>query len=233
MNRSILLSALLLAACGSATDQVQEGDLSASNATPRGLIEPAAAVEAPAQVIDDPSSEAALNEATTEGELGTIDPTLPPPPEDVPTIRGLLGARHVADLPAGETLRGYETGEASLQWLANYGDAMATRTRALMLLEHFGTEGTRTFALDYLGQGEPQLQAAAVSALSGQTLDDDQEALDAMSAALRLTDIRVALAAVSTLSEFEAGRAALAEAAADESVVPAIRAAAAQATMLE
>lgn len=230
MNRAILLSALLLAACGSATDHVQEGDEPTSNATSRGLIEPASSDET---TTDNEGTVEPSVEATVDGELGTIDPAVPAPPADVPTIRGLLGAHHVADLPDGDTLRGYATGESSLQWLTTFGDTMATRTRALMLLEHFGTEGTRAFALDYLGQDEPQLQAAAITALAGQNLDEAPEALDAIAAALRISDVRIALAAVTTLSEFEAGRAALAEAAADESVEDSIREAAAAAATLE
>ena len=177
MNRAILLSALLLAACGSATDVVQEGDAPTSNATSRGLIEPA---EPAAEVLP---TESEIGEEPGETELGNVDPSTPLPPADVPTLRGLLAAHHVADLPDGDTLRGYETGEASLQWLANYGDSMATRTRALMLLEHFGTDGTRAFALDYLGHDEPQLQAAAITALAGQDLDAAPDAVDAIAAA--------------------------------------------------
>ncbi len=229
MNRTVLLSSLLLVACGSATDAVQDGDEPTSNATSRGLIEP---------IIDEGSESPTLTDVEQEegleqGELGSVDPSTPPPPADTATLRGLLAARHVADLPNGDTLRGYETGEASLQWLANYGDTMATRTRALMLLKHFGTEGTRAFALDHMNQDEPQLQAAAITALAGQDLDAAPELVESIAAALRTADVRIALAALTTLSEFEAGRAALAEAATDETVEASIREAAAAASTAE
>lgn len=229
MNRPILLSALLLAACGSATDVVQSGDGPAGAATSRGLIEPSSNNDQSPEALEERAQEL----VPTEGPLDAAAPSTPPPPVDVPTISGLLRARHVADLPDGDTLRGYETGEASLQWLSNYGDTMATRTRALMLLEHFSTAGTRAFALDYLGVDQPHLQAAAISALAGQNLDDDQEVLDAVVASLHASDVRVALATVTTLSGFEAGRAALNEAATDETLEESIREAAALGATIE
>jgi hypothetical protein len=166
----------------------------------------------PSEPLDAPT-----DDAQGEGEqLASTEPGSVP--ADLDTIAKLLQARHVEDLPSAEKLASYPSAEASLQQLAQHGETMLIRTRALLLLRHFDSAATGVLLLDILGdeQAHPALRAAAVSGLAGQPLADRPEQLAIVVAALAEQDPRIGLAAVEVLDAFPAGRQALRRAAKDQ-----------------
>jgi hypothetical protein len=203
MTRTTLTFALLSAACGSTAGAVQTDE--SPGVTSRGVIVPAA-------------SASEVSESEEVEEVGATEA-----PADVDALLGTLGAHHVAHLPDAETLHAYPSGEESLRWVAVHGNSMVLRVRALSLLRHFTTPTSREFALSQLDDATPQLYAAAVTALSGQDLEADGEAREAIEAALRVDDVRVGLAAITALSNSPAGREALGRACEDDSVPERIR----------
>jgi hypothetical protein len=196
MKRTTLLLALLSSACGSTAGATHTKE-EPTNVTSRRVITPAES-----------------NESTPGRETSPAPAT----PADLSAIIGLLGARHIWDLPDAETLNGYETGEESLRWAAAHGDSMVLRVRALSLLRHFSTVSARDFAVAQFETESPELLAAAVTALGGQDLESDELAREAVVSALRVEDVGVALAAISVLSSFVAGREALDRACEDDEV---------------
>lgn len=153
---------------------------------------------------DEPASEPKVDEPGVL-EPGSSDAT------DVETLTALLKARHADDLPSPEQLAKYPSAEASLRHIAEQGDTMLVRVRALSLLRHFDStaSGELLAAIATNAQLHPSLRAAAVTGLAGQALADQPERLAIVVAALRDVDPRVGLAAVRVLDEFPAGREAL------------------------
>jgi HEAT repeat protein len=150
-------------------------------------------------------------QASPEEPISTRNGTLvepSEPPADAAAIAGLLRARHVEDLPSAEDLAKYPTAEASLRHLALAGSSMVVRTRALMLLQHFGSEETGALLEGIVRDPDshPALRAAAVNGLAGQPLDDRAELRALVVGALHDTDPRVGLAAVDTLGRSPKGR---------------------------
>lgn len=174
----------------------------------------------PSEPLDAPTGDAEGESERASVEPGTV-------PADLDTITSLLKARHTEDLPSAEQLARYPSAEASLQQLAQHGDTMLIRTRALLLLRHFHSDATGVLLLDILAdaQAHPALRAAAVSGLAGQPLEDRPEQLAIVVAALGDRDPRVGLAAVEVLDAFPAGRQALRHAAKDPQLAPEVRAA--------
>jgi HEAT repeat protein len=145
-------------------------------------------------------------------------------PADVDAIASLLRARHVKDLPDAEALSRYPTAEASLRYLAETGDTMVVRTRALSLLQYFSSEPTGALLIKMASDKtlHPALRAAAITGLAGQPLDRQPERLEVVIEALRDEDPRVGVAAVEVLGEFEVGRQALRDVKMEE-MSPAVR----------
>lgn len=198
MKWMIVTAAMLSLACGASAETVPGEE---PTATSRGLIEPS-----PPTPDDEPAT-----------------PVPEDAPADVDTLRGLLSAHHAQDLPGADDLAAYETAEASLHWLTLHGDRMVIQVRALSLLQHFPTSETRELAVTQLDGSIPQLQAAAITALSGQNLEAAPELVDAIAGALRVDDVRIGLAALTVLSETPAGRQAISDACHDEAVPSRIR----------
>jgi hypothetical protein len=178
----------------------------------------AACQAGPAEPLDAPTEQAEAAEQASV-EPGTM-------PADLETIATLLNARHTEDLPSAEQLARYPSAEASLQHLALHGKTMLLRTRASILLRHFGSAETGALLLAIVGdpQAHPALRAAAVTGLGGQPLDDRPEQLEAVVAALADADPRVGIAAVEVLDRFAAGREALRRAKRDEAISAEVRA---------
>jgi hypothetical protein len=174
----------------------------------------------PSEPLDAPTSEAQRDAEQASIEPGSV-------PADLDAIQSLLQARHTEDLPSAEQLASYPSAEASLQQLAQHGETMLIRTRALLLLRHFGSAATGVLLLDIVGdaQAHPALRAAAVGGLAGQPLEDQPEQLATVVAALRDGDPRVGLAAVEMLDAFPAGRQALRRATRDQQLADEVRAA--------
>lgn len=162
---------------------------------------------------------------TPTGEQASVEPGSAP--ADLDVIVALLQARHAEDLPSAEQLANYPSAEASLQLLAQHGETMLIRTRALLLLRHFDSATTGVVLLDIVGdeQAHPALRAAAVGGLAGQPLEDQPQQLAIVVAALRDQDPRVGLAAVEVLDGFGAGRQALRRSAEDRLLTDEVRAA--------
>lgn len=200
MKRMTTALALVAVACGTSPVVVQAEE--PVTATSRGTITPSATEpdDTPAEEPEEPTD------------------TFAEAPANVDTIRALLGAHHVADLPDGETLAQYETGEESLIWLADHGDTMMVRVRALSLLQHYASATARDYALSHLDETNPQLYAAAVTALSGHDLESEPDLLAAVADALLVDDFRVALAAINTLVTTPSGREVLERACENEAV---------------
>ena len=135
-------------------------------------------------------------------------------PADLATIRSLLQARHAEDLPSAEQLAHYPSAEASLRYLAEQGETMVLRVRALALLEHYGSDATGELLTRFAADLElhPALRAAALTGMAGQALDDQPERLAVVVAALHDGDPRVGVAAVELLDRSAAGRDALSQA---------------------
>ncbi len=132
-------------------------------------------------------------------------------PADLETIRSLLQARHAEDLPSAEQLGKYPSAEASLRTLAEHGETMALRVRALALLEHFDSAATGELLTRVVTDlaAHPALRAAALTGMTGQPLDQQPARLPGVVAALRDADPRVQTAAVELLGQSEVGREAL------------------------
>jgi hypothetical protein len=178
----------------------------------------AACQAGPDEPLDNPSVEA-------ESERASVDSGAAP--ADLEAIAKLLQARHVEDLPSAEQLARYPSAEASLQQLAQHGESMVVRTRALLLLRHFDSASSGVLLLGIVGdaQAHPALRAAAVTGLAGQPLDERPEQFEMVVAALADGDPRVGLAAVEVLDASAAGRQALRRAAKDEGLSAEVRAA--------
>ena len=150
------------------------------------------------------------DEPISNGDAELVEPEVEPgeTPADAATIASLLRARHTEDLPSAEDLAKYPTAEASLRHLAMAGDSMVVRTRAMMLLRHFGSAETGTLLVSLVRDAElhPALRAAAVTGLAGQPIDDRPEQLELITAALHDADPRVGLAAVDVLDLSKSGR---------------------------
>jgi HEAT repeat protein len=169
----------------------------------------AACQAGPSEPLDAPPGEAEAERSSVES--GAV-------PADLESIAALLSARHVEDLPSAEQLSRYPSAEASLQQLAQHGETMLIRTRALSLLRHFGSAETGTLLVEIIGDAKahPALRAAAVTGMGGQPLEERPEQLEIVAAALADQDPRVGLAAVEVLDAFGSGRQALRRAARGE-----------------
>lgn len=170
----------------------------------------------PSEPLDAPNADAEPEQASVEPGSVTAD---------LDAITALLRARHSEDLPSAEQLASYPTAEASLQQLAQHGETMLIRTRALLLLRHFDSATTSTVLLDVVqdARAHPALRAAAVGGLAGQPLADRPEQLELVVTALRDADPRVGLAAVEVLDGFPAGRQAMRRAAKDQPLADEVR----------
>jgi hypothetical protein len=148
-----------------------------------------------------------------------------PAPADVDTIRALLRARHADDLPSAEQLARYPSAEASLRHLAEHGETMVIRVRALALLEHFGSDATGELLLRVVADAQlhPALRAAALTGMAGQPLDDQPERQLAVIASLADPDPRVGIAAVELLARSATGRELLDQAAQRDDLPKAVR----------
>lgn len=179
----------------------------------------------PSEALDAPTGEAQPDAEQASVEQVSVEPGSAP--ADLHTIQSLLRARHTEDLPSAEQLASYPSAEASLQQLAQHGETMLIRTRALLLLRHFGSAATGVLLLDMLGdmQAHPALRIAAVHGLAGQSLEDQPEHLAIVVAALGDGDSRIGLAAVEVLDAFPAGRQALRRATRDPQLATEVRAA--------
>jgi hypothetical protein len=157
------------------------------------------------------------------GEGGALEPG--EVPADVERLTALLKARHAEDLPSADKLAEYPTAEASLRHIAEHGETMVIRVRALSLLRHFDSAASGELLAKVAGdtQLHPALRAAAVTGLAGQALADQPERLAIVVAALRDDDPRVGLAAVEVLDEFPAGREVLRAAKQEADLTPAVR----------
>lgn len=161
----------------------------------------------------------------TTAETDTVAGAEPVPPS-VDTIRGLLSARHEADVPDAAALAAHPEAEASLRWLAVNAGTSMVRTRALRSLGGFISEAS--VALLVTRSGDPMVPAAqrlgALEALGAAEAAAWPAALDALSAALGSDDPRLSERAAESLAATEAGRARLAALAADPAAAPAVRA---------
>ena len=125
----------------------------------------------------EPVTETEVSTTTTEvpAEAEATDDRYADAPEGTGTIASLLMAHHTEDLPDAETLHAHPEAEASLLWLADHGDRLVLRVRALAALRFFSGPDTRAAVLRFLGDGaaHPTLRAAAATGSGGLALDDE------------------------------------------------------------
>lgn len=121
-------------------------------------------------------------------------------PEGTATIATLLLARHAGDLPDAAALARHPSPEASLVWLAEHGDPLIVRVRALASMRWFAGDAVRAEVLATLRDDtlHPTLRAAAATGSAGLTLDDELSA--ALQHANETGDPRIAHAVAERLA---------------------------------
>ncbi|MEZ4318848.1 MAG: HEAT repeat domain-containing protein [Myxococcota bacterium] len=97
-----------------------------------------------------------------------------PRPDGVDAMSELLAAWHAEDLPGREALDRQPEAEASLVWLAQNGDVMNTRVRALKLLALYPSPEVAAVLFEIAGEpsNHAALRAGALHGLAGQDLTD-------------------------------------------------------------
>ncbi|TNE90912.1 MAG: hypothetical protein EP330_07055 [Deltaproteobacteria bacterium] len=165
----------------------------------------------------------------TEREASEPQPDAPvlPKPESATALESMLMAQHSEDLPDKAKLDTVDGAAAGLAWLADFGDPLVLRARALDLLGYYppGAEQLRTTARE---SSLPKLQAAALFGLARTDLAADPQGRELARTLARHSDERVAMAAVAALKTVPEEAAFLAELAADEAVMAPVREAAAE-----
>lgn len=167
--------------------------------------------------------------AKTDAPATASPTTEPAPASDAPSsvaaVKALLGARHTEDLPTAETLAAHENAGAALRYLADNGETMGLRARALATMRHVPSDETSTFLVTKATTARhPTLRAAALRGLAGPSLSAEVQELATSS--LRDPDPRIGLAAVEVLAPHPQGRATLQALAADPDATAAVRRAA-------
>lgn len=174
MIRSALL--LILAACGT-----RQAPTSTPDATPDAARVATPAVPATLDVTRTPPTP-------------TVD--VPEAPGGVTAITGLLSAHHTDDLPEQSTLDAHDDALESLVWVANHGDVLAVRGRAMHLLGNYDDESaiqTQRSAVEDM-DGHPIIVASAIRGLTARGLDQDGEVYALILKRGADTDLRVAQA---------------------------------------
>jgi hypothetical protein len=122
-------------------------------------------------------------------------------PEQVQTVRALLRARHVEDLPDRARLDSVGAAASALRTVAITDDLLVTRARALERLGLYDSEDVVAFLVQQAGAADvhPKLRAAAIEGLGHTDLTVRQEARDLLEGVVRGSDVRLALEAVEAL----------------------------------
>ncbi len=188
--------------------------LAACAANPPAAPEPAGDAPARTEVVPAPAPPAA---ADTE-------------PAGVAHIRPLLLARHADDVPDRSVLEQHPHPVDSLRWLGTHDEQILVRARALDALGQWDTDDNAAFLVAVVADASAlgKLRAAAALGLGRTDVGSRLWVQDALLAATRGDDLRLALDAVGVLRPVDGAAMALGALTADPEVAPAVREAAAQ-----
>ncbi len=152
--------------------------------------------------------------------------------ERIASVRALLQARHVVDLPSKAVLDHRQDAAGSLRWLATQDKVQAIRVRALTLLRHYPDDMTAAILIEVaqLKTERSGIRAAALRGMVGFDLAEATIMRNELSSHLGEEDAMLAVAAVQTLAKQESTIELVRQVAVDEKTPKVTRDAAVTAT---
>lgn len=132
-------------------------------------------------------------------------------PEGTAELQSMLMAWHSEDLPTREVLDHHAKAEGSLLWMAQNGQTMVIRVRAMRLLGFYPSAeaGQLLDGIASDGSQHASLRAGAMRGLGGQDLTAEHVWRETLEKGLGDDDMRVQIAAVDALTGVEASADAL------------------------